>query len=259
MLFATSQFGPDYSHLDRGFQMPIRAPQTTPLSYCKVNYIVLLLTAAFATVAPAQVGSISFGSVPINETSVPEGIGICNAGGGDILISSATLGGPNASAFSIVQDSCSGADLAASCANACSVSAIFSPITLGTYNAEINFASNIGIFYTPMSGVGVAPPSEHTFSPQEKADAEATAIELGFTAELYQTLALNPACIALDACAEIAETFALLTNAAELPFDIIADDPIDPNYTVIPQPQPYTAPTSGYSPNDIIFSVPSKR
>ena len=188
---------------------------------------------ALAGSASAQLTTLNFGTWGVGNTSTPLGVGICNAGGGDLLIFTVSIDNP--SEFKLVGDSCSGADLTAFCSNSCAVSAEFTPDGVGTETGNIDFTSNVGPFTVALIGVG-SNSIPNFMSAQDKADAEATAIAFDEINAFFLGLAESPLCIATPGCEEAADAMVLISAAAALSYHQLAQDPPDSNFTVIPQP-----------------------
>lgn len=105
-------------------------------------------------------GSLSFGEIVVGSTSAPQAITAKNTGADPLLISGASLAGPDAGQFSLATDGCSGAVLAPGAT--CAIDVSFGPTALGLAGAALRIASDAP---TPTvdvvlhgTGIEVAPP-----------------------------------------------------------------------------------------------------
>jgi hypothetical protein len=107
--------------------------------------------------------------------------------GGDLLIGSLKISGPNAADFS--QTNNCGAKVPAD--SSCTVTVIFTPSTAGTENAAITLTDNAvpSTQMIPLSGVGVSGTTSFTFMPAPGTTTQVT-ITGGSTAQF--TIMLNP-------------------------------------------------------------------
>jgi hypothetical protein len=99
---------------------------------------------------------LSFGSVEVNATSSPQTVTITNTGNADLAISSVNKTG--AVEFAVTQNCTAGVIPPA---QSCTVTASFSPTSLGEKSASIAIASNapyVSSLSIPLTGTGFAPP-----------------------------------------------------------------------------------------------------
>lgn len=93
--------------------------------------------------APAvtmSTSSLSFGTIPVGQTSAPHSVTITNAGTAPLIITSAALGGINPADFHVTSDSCAGATIAAGAS--CSAVVTFNSGTVGGRTATLAFTDN---------------------------------------------------------------------------------------------------------------------
>ena len=183
-------------------------------------------------IVSAQVESISFGDVPIGQSSTPNGIGICNSGGGDIHISGITITGSGANQFTVVNDTCSGRDLLGSCANSCNYDAIFKALKPGAANVTVQFAATPSSFFGTFTAVAVVvvPPAPYVSS-LDKAIFATDSLAAAAAGVFFDALEINPEC--LGACSEIAQEANEYFFGAALAFAELAGDPYDGNFTTL--------------------------
>jgi hypothetical protein len=76
------------------------------------------------------------------------------------------------------------------------------------------------------------------FSQEDKDAFEKDSTELALTSAFYQEVAISPPCLALIelGCPETSESLSLVAGAASTMYGLLALDPIDNNFTVIPIP-----------------------
>ena len=100
---------------------------------------------------------LDFGGQPVGSATAALTETVTNNGNADLIISTVTITGANAPAFTKSADTCSGATIAASAS--CAVSVTFTPPTGGTLSAVLNFADNAADSpqAVPLSGIGTAP------------------------------------------------------------------------------------------------------
>ena len=102
-------------------------------------------------------GPLAFGNVALGTTSAAQTFNITNGGGGTLVVSSLTGGGPNAAAFSRTGTCANGTSLTAS--QSCTVTFVFAPAQLGANSATLALVTNVGSPTIGLSGTGVAAPS----------------------------------------------------------------------------------------------------
>jgi hypothetical protein len=103
--------------------------------------------------------AISLGSVVIGSTSAANAIVIRNSGSGALSITAITLTGPDAAAFALQNDTCSGKTIIVS--GSCTVDGVFLPAETGTKTATVAIASNAYNSVTvSLSGDGLVKPVE---------------------------------------------------------------------------------------------------
>ena len=81
-----------------------------------------------------------FGNIPVGDSSMPQTLTISNTGTGNLIMGTLSIIGNDASQFIKQDDTCSGQTLTPS-AN-CTVKAMFSPTSIGSFNAILNIPSN---------------------------------------------------------------------------------------------------------------------
>jgi hypothetical protein len=84
--------------------------------------------------------SHDFGTLDLGTSSSPQAFTVSNSGNGDLTIGALSITGANASEFSKQSDTCSGQTVAPSAD--CTVSAVFSPLSLGTKTANLIIPSD---------------------------------------------------------------------------------------------------------------------
>jgi hypothetical protein len=87
-----------------------------------------------------SVPSLSFGNEGLSVTSAGLTETVTNAGTGNLVISTATLGGTNVGDFAKSADTCTGATVAAS--GTCAVTVTFTPLATGSLTASLTFTDN---------------------------------------------------------------------------------------------------------------------
>jgi hypothetical protein len=109
-----------------------------------------------APVAVAAPDSIDFGGQQKAETSAPHTVTLSNLGTADLHVSGVSITGANVGDFSTGSDTCTGSTLAPNAA--CTVAVRFTPTTLGSRGAELEFASDAGQPTTvSLTGIGLPP------------------------------------------------------------------------------------------------------
>jgi hypothetical protein len=99
--------------------------------------------------------SVAFGGVTVGSTAAAKIVTLSNTGNAPLAISSISLGGPNASVFTIASNSC-GASLAAS--GVCNISIAFTPTTTGDKTATLSVADTVGTQSVSLAGTGTTSP-----------------------------------------------------------------------------------------------------
>jgi len=102
-------------------------------------------------------GAVGFGDQAGATTSAPRSVTVTDTGGAPLSVGSASLAGPDAAAFSLVADNCSGRTLAAGAA--CTVTVSFAPTSQGPKSASLAISSNAasGVATVALSGTGTPP------------------------------------------------------------------------------------------------------
>jgi sugar lactone lactonase YvrE len=120
-----------------------------------------VLSGAGTTVAAPQAGltpaTAAFGSVNTGGTSSPQVFTVTNGGNASLTITSISLGGGNASSFTIGTKTC-GPTLAAGAS--CTIQVSFSPSVAGSASASLSVVDSVGTQSSALTGTGisVAPP-----------------------------------------------------------------------------------------------------
>jgi hypothetical protein len=135
------------------------------------------LVSSFATTsAPAvsfSASSLSFANQPTSTTSPAQPETVTNTGTANLTISSVTISGTNVSDFAISADNCTGATVTPN--STCTVSVTFTPSSMGSFSASLNFTDNASASpqMVSLTGTGVTAgavasvsPSSLTFSNQ---------------------------------------------------------------------------------------------
>ena len=91
-------------------------------------------------VAQVTPNPVTFGTVPLGTPSVPIPVTETNAGWGPLVVSTATLGGPNVSDFAEAGDTCTGATLRLT--NSCTIAIFFTPLAPGARNGTLTITDN---------------------------------------------------------------------------------------------------------------------
>lgn len=109
---------------------------------------------------------LSLGSKPTGSASAAQTETITNTGNGNLVVSTVTVAGTNASDFAVSADACTGSTVAPG--SACTVSVIFTPSGAGSRSATLNFSDNApdSPQSVSLSGTGTGP--EASFSPRHK-------------------------------------------------------------------------------------------
>jgi len=110
--------------------------------------------------------SWDFGEVFIGITNTSRFVSVTNSGTGPLTISAVTLSGPGSSMYSILSNTCTGAVLGVG--SNCSFDVYFVPTAVGTFNAQVDVASDAptnGTDIVTLTGVGVLPPIPTFTSP----------------------------------------------------------------------------------------------
>jgi hypothetical protein len=110
-----------------------------------------------APVVSLSGSSVTFANQLVSTTGAAQTVTVTNTGTANLTISTATIGGTNASDFAKSADTCTGATVTPT--NTCAVSVTFTPSASGSRNASLNFADNAsGSPHTAgLSGTGIAP------------------------------------------------------------------------------------------------------
>lgn len=96
-----------------------------------------LTPAPLVSLAPPSIG---FGSILVGATAGPVQTVVTNTGNAPLTIASAALAGPGAAAFSLSNDTCSGATLAPG--GSCALAAKFAPAAAGQFTASVSLTDN---------------------------------------------------------------------------------------------------------------------
>ncbi|MDQ1627600.1 MAG: hypothetical protein QOI54_1344 [Actinomycetota bacterium] len=99
--------------------------------------------------------SATFVPLHVGKVSAPQTISVSNAGGNAALdVGAVSLGGANASSFSILHDSCSGTSLGSG--EVCKVDVVFAPASAGSLTADLVVQDNApgGTHTVALTGVG---------------------------------------------------------------------------------------------------------
>jgi hypothetical protein len=111
--------------------------------------------------APA---SLAFADQPVGTTGAPRTLVVSNEGAADLHVASLALTGPDASAFIIASDGCTGRTLTPE--ETCTIDVAFKPTSVGSRTASVRISDNAA--GTPheavLSGTAIAPPAV-TFDP----------------------------------------------------------------------------------------------
>jgi hypothetical protein len=110
-------------------------------------------TAAAAPQAALSPSTADFGTVTVGATSAPMTFTLSNAGNAALGISSVSLGGTNAAAFSIATNAC-GSSLAAGAS--CAITVSFAPSLVGSEGAQLSVVDSVGTQSSGLSGTGGA-------------------------------------------------------------------------------------------------------
>jgi hypothetical protein len=105
-------------------------------------------------VAPVDDGILPFGNIPPG-TSRDLAVTVANSGGGVLTITSVGGAGP-AAPFSLLAETCSGANLAAG--DSCTVTLRFAPPTHDVFSGTLEILGNAGSFGVALSGSGNTAP-----------------------------------------------------------------------------------------------------
>ena len=95
----------------------------------------------------------NFGSVTVETTSAAQIFTLTNAGNAALAISSVSLGGTNASSFTISSNNC-GSSLAAG--KSCTLAIVFSPANAGSFSASLSVVDAVGTQTSGLTGTGTA-------------------------------------------------------------------------------------------------------
>ncbi|MGA2606116.1 MAG: choice-of-anchor D domain-containing protein [Terriglobia bacterium] len=154
------------------------------------------LTVSLSGTAPVvslSAPGLSFGSQPVSTTSPARAETVTNTGTANLSISTATIGGANASDFAKSADTCTGATVIPN--GTCTVSVRFTPSATGSRSASLSFTDNAsGSPQTAaLSGSGVASPP--TLSPTSLSFA---AQPVSTTSTAQAVTLSNPGSVALS-------------------------------------------------------------
>jgi hypothetical protein len=106
------------------------SPQTIPLSG----------TGTTASAATLSAATLSFGNDIVGVTSAAQPLTVTSSGSANLIISTVSVAGTNASDFTMQSDSCNGATVAPG--STCSVALFFKPSVSGLESATLNIADN---------------------------------------------------------------------------------------------------------------------
>jgi hypothetical protein len=121
----------------------------------------------------------------------------------------------------------------------------FSGSSTGTYSQTVQGQTeqcvmtdvpNIDATGSGVWSINMVPVNTPRFSPTEKADFEEASVEWNITAQFFEAIEVSPLCLLFPECEVIEGADFLFADAASIGFDILAMDPADSNFTVIPQP-----------------------
>jgi len=139
-----------------------------------------------ATLTPA---SASFGNVNVGSTSSPQTFTLANAGNAALPITSISIGGTNASAFTIGMNTCS-STLAVG--GSCSIGVSFKPSTAGGASASLSVTDSVGTQSAPLSGTGVAiVPADFSLTADPATQDARRGSSVRYTIRLLSTVAGN--------------------------------------------------------------------
>ncbi len=137
-------------------------------SLTQTAYVMLTVSSSpTAPVVSFSASSIGFGNQVLNTPSAALAEIVTNTGTAPLTISTATLGGTNASDFAKSLDTCTGATVAPK--STCTVSAIFTPAATGIRNASLSFTDNAGNSPQAVSLTGAGVNAAPTVSPTSEA------------------------------------------------------------------------------------------
>jgi hypothetical protein len=127
-----------------------------------------LASAATSVLTPSPV-SWDFGSIDIHGSSPMQTFTFTNNTAGSVAVASASIVGPNATAYRVSSDGCSNSFLPTSAQ--CSVQVMFVPTATGPQAASLEIADSSGTLDVPLAGTGItgtlsASPNPVTFSAQ---------------------------------------------------------------------------------------------
>jgi hypothetical protein len=142
--------------------------------------------------------SLNFGDQPVHTTAAHLAVTLTNTGTGNLTISTATIGGTNASDFAKTVDTCTGATVTRN--RTCTVHVMFTPSAMGSRSGSLVFTDNnngvVGSTQTVnLTGTGIGPvaavsPSSLTFGNQNlRTTSESKPVTLRNTGSL--ALAIN--------------------------------------------------------------------
>ncbi|NVN99688.1 MAG: choice-of-anchor D domain-containing protein, partial [Geobacteraceae bacterium] len=102
------------------------------------------VTASFtaAPVAQAAPAALSFGSITLGNSSVPQAVTLSNSGAAAMVVSGIILTGTDSDQFAVVPGTCTSLTPAIGAGGSCTVSVTFAPTRTGARNASLQIASN---------------------------------------------------------------------------------------------------------------------
>jgi hypothetical protein len=143
-------------------------------------------TAPQAAFTPA---TAAFGTVTVGTRSATQVFTLSNAGTGTLAITSISLGGTNASAFSISAKTC-GTSLAA--AASCTVTVAFVPTSAGALSATLSVADAVGTQSSALSGTGSLVAPDFTIAATPAVQSTYRGASVTYTIQLASLLVGNP-------------------------------------------------------------------
>ncbi|MDX6378291.1 MAG: hypothetical protein QOE98_2594, partial [Gaiellaceae bacterium] len=128
------------------------ADQTVPVSGTPAGTPALSVSPTSSAVLPVQFGNVAVGAAPAVQS-----ITVSNTGGGSLDVTAATLTGPQAAQFSILNNGCAGNPVGAggSCAIQVGFSPTLLPLLVAARTAQLNITTNATSSTTFLRGVRV--------------------------------------------------------------------------------------------------------
>jgi hypothetical protein len=156
------------------FSATLTLPDNSPDGQQLIPFTAIIHSLANATVSPPSIAV----SVPAGTSSPAQTVTVTSTGTGTLDVGAATLGGANATAFSVVNNTCAGAHLAPS--GTCTLGVVATAAAIQTYTATLTIADNTdaGHHTVMLSVTGVAG-AKGTFYPLAPARIMDTRTGLG--------------------------------------------------------------------------------